>query len=250
VGVAITTNSTVATEGSGTLSITGCGRGSGDGNSGIEVFNALVQASSNGPLTLIGKGGTGRNRNVGIDIAFSSNVKTLGGNLSLTGTGKGSGTGDDGIVVEALALASAGGSGGVILNGSGAARSSTAGVRVTSGGHILAGLAVSSAKQGVNPALNLGLNFQSTIVAGISALNTTASGYEFVHVDGTVNIGGASLNATPLGTIIPGMGFTLINITPPVLVGGSFSSKLFGPGAYAVNLFGGDGNDVTLKRLS
>jgi hypothetical protein len=172
----------------------------------------MVQASGTGTLTLMGTGGNGTTGNVGIYLAsdvagvtttVTTTVQTLGGNLTLQGTGQGSGTGNDGIDVQPGAVAQAGGSGGVILNGTGSAITAPGyGVHIFSGGQILAG-------DSAHSNFGLMLNSNSTVDAAISPTNTTAFGYTFIQVDTMVDLGGATLQL-PTGTIIPGTTFNLV----------------------------------------
>jgi hypothetical protein len=212
-------NTTVATEGSGAVSITGVGQGSGSSNCGIVIFSGTVQASSSGTLTLMGTGANGTTGNVGILLASdvtSANtaVQTLGGNLTLTGIGQGSGAGNDGIDVQAGAVAQTGGKGGVLLSGIGTAASGTYGVHVFSGGHVLAG--------GTQPNFGLVLNSASVVTAAVSPTNTSGYGYTFIQVDAAANLGGANLLLAPTGTTIPGMTFNLLSASH---VNGQFAQK-------------------------
>jgi hypothetical protein len=211
-GVVITgPNTTVATRG-GNLSITGTGQGSGSFNIGIFVLSCLVQASGEGTLTLTGTAGDGTNENVGILSNGVTTVQTLGGDLYLTGTGQGSGSLDDGIELLAGGLVKAGGNGSVHLDGLGASANFTSGVYIDAGAHIFAG-----ASGGAN--YGLALNSGSTVCAALDPSNASGFGYAFIRVDGMANLGGATLELEPAGTIVPGMTFLILNVSNDPITG-------------------------------
>ena len=102
--------------------------------------------------------------------------------------------------MENNAVVETSGTGTVALNGSAPGAAGNSGVLVTSGGRLTAG--------GGDATQSLGLQPGSSLAVGLNPQNGTSSGFDFVHVDGSVNLGGATLQvtltaATSFGTSAP-----------------------------------------------
>ena len=139
------------------------------------------------------------------------------------------------------------GSGTVTLNGIAPAAAGNRGVLITSGGKVTAG--------GGNTNQNLGLKAGSVVAVAFTPQNISASGYEFVHVDGTVDLGGATLQTSSSGSIPANAAFTLVQNNGGSATNGTFANL---PEGTQVNVggvqlpityVGFDGNDVVLQTV-
>ena len=124
------TNSTLSSQGSGNLSLTGKGGTTTvtvGGNEGIATFGTSVIESQSGSITLTGTGGSynGTDTNVtvaGVNLNTTTVRSTAGGNVSISGVGATgvANNGDcDGVNFEQLTVVSTTGTGSISITGTG-----------------------------------------------------------------------------------------------------------------------------------
>ncbi len=213
----------------------------------ITARDIIVNANLTG-----GSGGLGLSANrqatptdgdfVGVTVQAGAVVATTGsGAVSLAGTGgSGTGAGNHGIFING-GIVQAGGSGTITLAGTGSVSDTSAGVRITGGGRVTAG--------GGDPTRSLGLAAGSAILVDLDAGRATSSGYDFLQVEGTVDLGGALLQGTATGAIPFLTPFTLLDNDLGDAVFGTFAqggSVILGGQSFSINYTGNDGNDVIL----
>jgi len=123
------------------------------------------------------------------------------------------------------------------------------GVLIISGGRVTAG--------GGDATKNLGCS-QGSEIRGVSlnASSVTSSLYEFVHVDGTVDLGGATLTLNRFGAIPSDATFTVVNNNGTTDPNGTFNGLAEGAVVnvagidFAISYVGSDGNNVTLGNAN
>ncbi|MDB5575345.1 MAG: outer rane adhesin-like protein, partial [Bradyrhizobium sp.] len=126
----------------------------------------------------------------------------------------------------------------------------TGAVNVASGGALSPGAGAGLLTTG-DLSLSSGAHFRAEI-GGAAA----GSSYDQVHVNGTVSLGGATLNASVINGFVPASGsFKIIDNDGNDQVTGTFaglaegSSFFAGAVRYAISYHGGDGNDVVLTVI-
>ncbi|WP_157776188.1 two-partner secretion domain-containing protein [Gloeomargarita lithophora] len=92
-----TATTTISTQGTGAISLTGTGQGTSGGNFGIFLDNPVKVSSVDGQITYTGKGADGNNSNVGILQGDGAQVTSVNGDISYTGTGGNGISGNSGI---------------------------------------------------------------------------------------------------------------------------------------------------------
>ena len=121
-----TTGSTIAALG-GDISITGIGgNGTTTDNIGIEIWTGTVTNIGSGKITLHGTGVSGTGFGRGVHLKDTSTVSVVDGALSVTGVGgSGTGTTNTGVLLQAVSILKATGTGSVTVNGTGGAGNAT-----------------------------------------------------------------------------------------------------------------------------
>ena len=217
--------------------------------SAVTAHNVIVNAGAsvttvNGNLSLSGASGDG----VGVLITGATTaVSTVNGNISITGASTGSGTATNVYGIEVSgAVVQATGTGQITLNGSSPAGPGNIGTDISSGGRVTAG--------GGDAAKALGLAAGSSLIVSLDPTRATSTGYQYVHVDGSVNLGGATLQATGTGSLASGAAYTVVNPQGGTSTGG-FSglaegrSTTISGNRYVVTYAGGNGgNEMLLEE--
>ena len=213
--------------------------------SAVTAQNVIVNSGAsvttvNGNLLLNGASGNG----AGVLITGATTVvSTVNGNISITGAGTAANV--DGIEVSG-AVVQATGTGQITLNGSSPAGPGNIGIDITRGGRVTAG--------GGDATKALGLAAGSTIVVALDPTRATSTGYQYVHVDGSVNLGGATLQATGTGSLALGAAYTVVNPQGGTSTGAfnglaEGSSTTIGGRRYVVTYAGGNGrNEMLLEE--
>jgi fibronectin-binding autotransporter adhesin len=153
-------------------------------------------------------------------------------------------------------------SGTLVVNGS------QPGSRIVLGGGTLAGTGTvgpiipqlgGKVSPGSSPGIlnsgSVSLNAASTLVAELNG-TTPGTQYDQLNVTGTVDVGGAALNATIGFAANPGTSFTIIQNDGSDPVQGTFaglpegSTLAIGGQGFQITYKGGDGNDVVLTRVA
>ena len=207
----------------------------------ITVSSGASLTTVNGNLSLNGGSANGTAVLIG---GASTAVSTVNGNISITGasTGPAAATNVHGIEVSG-AVVQATGTGQITLNGSSPAGSSNIGTDITRGGRVTAG--------GGDATKALGLAAGSTIVVALDPTRATTTGYQYVHVDGSVNVGGATLQSTGTGALPSGGSYTVVNPQSSTSTGvfnglAQGRSTTIGGSQYVVTYVGGNGGNAML----
>lgn len=133
-GVLIAGNTAQVKTAGAELSIIGKSQGStGAGNTGVVVVGgATVSTTGSGKIVIDGTSGAGSADNYG--LFTDSTIMTVGGDIIVTGISTGTSNANSGIAVVNGGILSAGGTGAITLNGTGAGLSSNHGVFINSVG--------------------------------------------------------------------------------------------------------------------
>lgn len=239
----------------GTFSVTGGTTGGTGGATAGEAQGQVMFLHGTGTTTFAV--GTGETRTLSGDDAIAGNGilgKSGAGTLILQSTqanfvgGAVVGGGllrVDGSIASAAVAVNNGGT----LGGNG----TVGGVHVANGGTLAAGASAGILNTG-SIALVAGAFFE----AEIGGTTPGIGGYDQVKVSGTVNLGGATLDASLLGGFVPSVGnsFTIIDNDGNDAVAGIFAGLAEGATflvdqrAMTITYQGGDGNDVVLTAVA
>ncbi len=213
----------------GNIELRGRGGDTGNGNYGVAIHSASVQAGGAGTVTVVGSGGASSgNSNYGVDVYGGGLVTSSGGDVQVTGTGSGAGGGGIGVLVRyggrigaggpgkvtvtgTGSLASGDGNSGVWVNGTGATISSSGGdvlvagigrgsgtsqnsrgVQVQAGGLVTAGGTGTVTVEGRGGVGEGNQNYGVYLVGSESTVSAVTSAAGNVHIGGTGGGAGAS----------------------------------------------------------
>ncbi len=185
----------------GSLKVTGSGQATIKGKSGVSGYKAGISVSNGGiieggtaALSVTGTGGTAAgNENIGVLVTgTNSKITSLGGNVSVVGQGDGipGGYNQHGVAVESSGMITAGGTGTVTVQGTGASQTDgyTFGVHLDAGTITSSGGNVSVTGQGGgSKTSNHGVYLESSglISAGgsgtVTVLGTGGTGTDGYH---------------------------------------------------------------------
>jgi fibronectin-binding autotransporter adhesin len=207
--------------------------------------------SGDGHLEL-GPGGGVIVGNNNASTTFSGLISGVGGSLLKLGTGRLTLTGDNSYSGQTIA-----GVGELIVNGSQPASPVVVSVAGTLGGtgtvghlNCIGGVVQPGASPGLLTCSNLALNADSTLRVELNGLGKDA---DQLHVRGTNNLGGATLEVALGFTPARGDTFTILNNDGHDAIVGTFAGLTNGAtlrvglADFRINYDGGSGNDVVLR---
>ena len=187
---------------------------------GVDMFNATVQATGTGVVTVNGKGGSGAGVNYGLYVRGGSTIKggNTGASTNVTGTGGAGGSNGHGIDVENSTITSFGGNVQVTGLGGAATRTDSYGVIIINGATVTSGVNGNVTVDGTGGANNS--NNHGVMVYDLPS-KITAAGAGLVAVNGTGGAGTSNGVFVWQGGVITSAGGTVTVTSRPRLAQGS-----------------------------
>jgi hypothetical protein len=223
------------------------------GDGGVTINNQASVFNNQAKAVAISVAGTGSAGHTDGIIVAGATVDAGGGDVTLFGAAS-AGTSVSGVRVQGSGVVQTSGAGKVLLTGVAPYIAGNRGVTITSGGRITAGGGDATKNLGLAPGSQI--NVELTLPGSFgNPFDTNPSTYDFVHVDGTVDLGNSSLNAISSALLpshttfmvlrndgqLDGDGTFPIDTAVPLVINGQ---------DYFLSYSKGDGNDVTLERNS